>query len=343
MKGLSVGSFDLDCYTVAGFLGSPLVVPGFAVINILTVFLLYMYVLIPIAYYNNLYDAQNFPLITSHTFDSTGSTYNVTRILNTKAFDIDMESYNSYNKIYMSVTFTFKYGLSFTALTATMSHVVLFHGEMILQMWKKTTSSLKQIGDMHTRIMKKNYEQVPDWWFIIILILMVMMALVACEGFDKQLQLPWFYVARLCLGKLGATYHVVYALLFGSIMIDMALLDVGRIQLDYTILAWPMSWNICEMFRCNMLTGWTALFGLSLKQVCGFSFMVSQHTSWLGIDDVSCWSWLWFVQLFFRSCYIVSELVYSNGIASNGSWLLQDHDGRMLVQGYMVGDECMTS
>ncbi|KAI5427025.1 hypothetical protein KIW84_032448 [Lathyrus oleraceus] len=162
MKGLSVGSFDLDCYTVAGFLGSPLVVPGFAVINILTVFLLYMYVLIPIAYYNNLYDAQNFPLITSHTFDSTGSTYNVTRILNTKAFDIDMESYNSYNKIYMSVTFTFKYGLSFTALTATMSHVVLFHGEMILQMWKKTTSSLKQIGDMHTRIMKKNYEQVYD-------------------------------------------------------------------------------------------------------------------------------------------------------------------------------------
>ncbi|KAI5427018.1 oligopeptide transporter [Lathyrus oleraceus] len=195
MKGLGVGSFGLDWNTVAGFLGSPLAVPGFAIINILAGFLLYI----------------------SHTFDSTGSTYNVTRILNTKTFDIDMESYNSYSKIYMSVTFAFKYGLSFTALTATISHVVLFHGKMILQMWKKTTSSLKQLGDVHTRIMKKNYKQVPDWWFITILILMVMMALVACEGFGKQLQLPWWGVllslsiallSTLPIGVIEATTNI---------------------------------------------------------------------------------------------------------------------------------------
>ncbi|RHN47898.1 putative oligopeptide transporter, OPT superfamily [Medicago truncatula] len=193
MKGLGIGSFGLDWNTVAGFLGSPLAVPGFAIINIMAGFVLYMYVLIPIAYWNNVYDAKKFPLISSHTFDSTGATYNITRILNTKTFDIDMESYNNYSKIYLSVTFAFQYGLSFAALTATISHVVLFHGEMIVQMWKKTTTSLKnQLGDVHTRIMKKNYEQVPEWWFVAILILMVMMALLACEGFGKQLQLPWW-------------------------------------------------------------------------------------------------------------------------------------------------------
>ncbi|KAI5427017.1 variant 2, OPT super [Lathyrus oleraceus] len=192
MKGLGIGSFGLDWNTVAGFLGSPLAVPGFAIFNIMAGFLLYMYVLIPIAYWNNVYDAKKFPLISSHTFDSTGATYNVTRILNAKTFDIDMESYNNYSKIHLSITFAFQYGLMFAALTSTISHVILFHGKMILQMWKRTTSELKHLGDVHTRIMKRNYEQVPEWWFVTILILMVMMALVSCEGFGKQLQLPWW-------------------------------------------------------------------------------------------------------------------------------------------------------
>ncbi|MCH96450.1 oligopeptide transporter OPT family protein, partial [Trifolium medium] len=118
----------------------------------------------------------------------------------------------------MSVTFAFEYGLCFAALTATISHVVLFHGEMILEMWKKTTSSLKnQLGDVHTRIMKKNYEQVPEWWFVTILILMFMMALVACEGFGKQLQLPWWgillslaiaLVFTLPIGVIEATTNI---------------------------------------------------------------------------------------------------------------------------------------
>ncbi|TKY62595.1 Oligopeptide transporter 5 [Spatholobus suberectus] len=212
MKGLGIGSFGLDWNTVAGFLGSPLAVPGFAIINMLIGFVLYIYVVIPFAYWNNLYDAKKFPLISSHTFDSTGATYNVTRILNTETFDIDLNSYNNYSKIYLSITFAFEYGLSFATLTATISHVVLFHGETILQMWRKTTSALKeQLGDVHTRIMKKNYEQVPEWWFVTILILMVIMALVACEGFGKQLQLPWWGIL------LSLTIALVFTLPVGVI------------------------------------------------------------------------------------------------------------------------------
>jgi len=51
---------------------------------------------------------------------------------------------NNYNKLYLNITFAFDYGLSFATLTATISHVVLFHGKMIVQMWKKTTSALKE-------------------------------------------------------------------------------------------------------------------------------------------------------------------------------------------------------
>ena len=129
MKGLGIGSFALDWNTVAGFLGSPLAVPGFAIINILVGFVLFIYLVVPLAYWNNIYDAKKFPLISSHTFDSTGATYNVSRILNNKTFDIDMESYNNYSKLYLSVIFALEYGLSFATLTATISHVVLFHGK----------------------------------------------------------------------------------------------------------------------------------------------------------------------------------------------------------------------
>ncbi|RDY08099.1 Oligopeptide transporter 5, partial [Mucuna pruriens] len=228
-KGLGIGSFALDWNTVAGFLGSPLAVPGFAIANILVGYVLFLYILIPICYWNNIYDAKKFPLISSHTYDSTGAVYNVTRVMNEKTFDIDLNSYNNYSKLYLSITFAFDYGLSFATLAATISHVALFHGKTIIQMWKKTTSALKsgtRFGDVHTRIMKRNYEQVPEWWFASILVLMIVVAFITCEGFGKQLQLPWWgvllslviaLVFTLPIGVIQATTNMVMSIVIASI------------------------------------------------------------------------------------------------------------------------------
>ena len=66
-------------------------------------------------------------------------------------------------------------------------------------MWRRTTSAVgDQLGDVHTRLMKKNYKEVPQWWFYTVLIIMVALALYACEGFDKQLQLPWWGILLAC-------------------------------------------------------------------------------------------------------------------------------------------------
>ncbi|XP_057725512.1 oligopeptide transporter 1-like [Arachis stenosperma] len=193
VSGLGIGSFALDWNTVAGFLGSPLASPAFALINMLVGFVAFMYIVLPLFYWNNVFDAKRFPFISSHTFDFTGQKYNVTRILNVKTFDIDMESYQNYSKLYLSVTFALVYGLNFASLTSSISHVILFHGKTIYQMWKKAKKSLGE-EDVHTRIMKKNYEKVPQWWFVSILVLMTIISLITCEGFGKQLQLPWWGV-----------------------------------------------------------------------------------------------------------------------------------------------------
>lgn len=129
LHGLGIGSFGIDWSTVAGFLGSPLAVPGFAIVNILVGFFFVVYVLNPIVYWSNIYGAKRFPMISAHTFDFSGKTYNITRVLNAETFDLNQADYDGYSKLYLSPFFAFNYGLSFATLTATISHVALFHGK----------------------------------------------------------------------------------------------------------------------------------------------------------------------------------------------------------------------
>ena len=91
--------------------------------------MLFVYVIIPIAYWSNAYDAKKFPIFSSNTFDHTGQLYNISGILNEKAFDINLAAYDSYSKLYQSVFFAISYGLSLATLTATITHVALFNGK----------------------------------------------------------------------------------------------------------------------------------------------------------------------------------------------------------------------
>ncbi|XP_058112758.1 oligopeptide transporter 1-like [Magnolia sinica] len=199
LHGLGIGSFGFDWSTVAGFLGSPLATPAFAIVNIMVGFFFYAYVLIPFAYWTNLFEAKRFPIFSSHGFDANGQTYNTSRVLDEKNFKFDSQGYESYSKIHLSIFFVFAYGLNFATLTATLSHVALFHGRTILQLWRQTmTTARDQVSDIHTRLMKKNYEVVPQWWFYAILISMIALATLACQGFDKQLQLPLWGIFLAC-------------------------------------------------------------------------------------------------------------------------------------------------
>ncbi|KAK1291811.1 Oligopeptide transporter 1 [Acorus calamus] len=192
LYGLGLGSFGLDWATVAVFLGSPLATPGFAILNIMVGFVLIMYVVVPVAYWTDAYSAKRFPIFSSHVFADDGSRYNVTRVMDAKSFSMDLDAYGGYSKVNLSIFFVLTYGLSFATLAATLSHVALFHGRTI---WKQTRAAFRdKIGDIHTRIMKKNYEEVPQWWFYVVLVVMICLTMFACEGFDQQLQLPYWGV-----------------------------------------------------------------------------------------------------------------------------------------------------
>ncbi|XP_020571155.1 oligopeptide transporter 1-like, partial [Phalaenopsis equestris] len=195
LNGLGIGSFGLDWSTVAGFLGSPLATPSMAIFNIMISFFLKIYVLLPITYWTNTYNAKRFPMISSNVFDSSGNIYNITRIINGGTFTLNVQEQENYSKINTSIIFSFSYGLSFATLTASIMHVALHNGKDIWKMWKNARDKME---DVHTSLMKRNYEPVPQWWFHVLLISTLGLSIFTCLGFNRQLQLPWWGLFFAC-------------------------------------------------------------------------------------------------------------------------------------------------
>jgi OPT oligopeptide transporter protein len=107
--------------------GSPLASPWFATANVAAGFILVMYVIAPIGYWLNLYNAKTFPIFSDGLFTASGHKYNITGIIDSD-FHLDIKAYEKYGQLYLSTFFVVTYGVGFASLTATISHVLLFHG-----------------------------------------------------------------------------------------------------------------------------------------------------------------------------------------------------------------------
>ncbi|GLT60566.1 hypothetical protein SLA2020_333280 [Shorea laevis] len=189
--GLGIGSFALDWSTIASFLGSPLITPFFAIVNIIVGYILTLYVVIPIAYYGlNVYSAHKFPIFSSDLFNSKGELYNVSAIVNDK-FEIDLPSYEQQGLMNLSVFFSLTYGIGFAAVISTLTHVALFNGKDILGQFRASYKANKV--DIHTKLMRK-YEDIPNWWFHVMLGASLLLSLVLCIFMKDQVQLPWWGV-----------------------------------------------------------------------------------------------------------------------------------------------------
>lgn len=129
MQGIGIGSFAVDWSVIASFLGSALVTPFFAIVNIFVGFALFLYVVLPTACWGlDLYQARNFPIFSSHLFNHKGEPYNVSGIVN-QNFEIDMPAYEQQGLVNLSVFFSLTYGIGFAAIISTLSHVAVFNGK----------------------------------------------------------------------------------------------------------------------------------------------------------------------------------------------------------------------
>ncbi|CAA7022739.1 unnamed protein product [Microthlaspi erraticum] len=188
MSGLGVGSFALDWSVIAAYLGSPLVTPFFAIVNVAVGYVLVMYLVVPVTYWGmNVYQADKFPIFSSDLFDSRGQLYNISTIVNSK-FELDLEKYDQEGRVYLSTFFAITYGIGFAAIVSTLTHVALFNGKGI---WQQVRASASAKVDIHTRLMRK-YKDIPSWWFYSLLCVSLALALVLCTVMKDEIQMPWW-------------------------------------------------------------------------------------------------------------------------------------------------------
>ncbi|XP_040866820.1 oligopeptide transporter 7 isoform X2 [Glycine max] len=205
LHGLGLGAIGFDWSSICSYLGSPLASPWFATANVAAGFAIFMYVIMPIAYWTNLYKARSFPIFSDDLFMSNGQKYNISAITDSK-FHLDMEAYEREGPLYLSTMFAMSYGIGFACLSATLVHVLLFHGSEI---WRLSKSAFQENKiDIHTKIMRKHYKQVPEWWFLCILLFNITATIFICEYFNNQLQLPWWGVVLACIVAISFTLPV---------------------------------------------------------------------------------------------------------------------------------------
>nr|AGA20376.1 oligopeptide transporter 5 [Phanerodontia chrysosporium] len=188
--GMSLITFD---WSQIAYIGSPLATPWWAEANIAFGMVFFFWIICPSLYYTNTWYAKYMPISSTHSFDNTGKSYNVTRIIS-NGTNFDEEKYKAYSPLFLSTTFALSYGLSFASITATLTHTFLYYRK---QIWTQARRSISEQPDIHARLMAK-YPQVPEWWYGMIFLSMFVFGIICIEVWPTQMPV-WAFVLALII------------------------------------------------------------------------------------------------------------------------------------------------
>lgn len=186
-QGLGIGVLSLDWNTITAFLGSPLITPWWAQVNIMLGFILIAWIMVPTAYYLDIWNAKKYPILTSKLFTTDGYYYDTLSIL-TPAKTLDEPMYKAYGPLRIATFFAISYGIGFAGLTAILTHTFLYHRRQIWAQWKEARGASQ---DIHYKLMQA-YNEVPEWWYLALFCITVTLSIVTCEVWDYGL--PWWCV-----------------------------------------------------------------------------------------------------------------------------------------------------
>ncbi|KAI8069515.1 OPT family small oligopeptide transporter [Gongronella butleri] len=190
-EGLGILQLCFDWNYLSSF--SPMVFPLYTQINVYVGVLL-MYLLAPLMYYFNVWNAQSFPFLSNSLFAynaTTGETklYPQKQVLNldNSLNDTKLETVgHPHFSTWGAMTYIF---INF-AVTASISHVALYYGRDI---WDTMVNAHKKVQnmDVHMRLMAA-YKEVPNWWYYTLFVTGI--ALNIAVAYMNESQLPWYGV-----------------------------------------------------------------------------------------------------------------------------------------------------
>ncbi|KAK1765150.1 glutathione transporter 1 [Phialemonium atrogriseum] len=226
--GLLPLSIDWTQITYANSAGSPLTTPFYITCNAFAVVVLFYLFLSPILYYTNVWYSGFLPLLSSSTYDNTGKSYNISRVVD-ENLDFVLSKYEAYSPMYISMSYSLTYALSFAAVTAVVFYTYLYNGSEI---WAKFKDSRHGGEDIHKRLMR-SYQEVPDWWYGILTVVVLGMGILTVRYWDTGLPVWGFIV--VCFG-LGVVLIVPEGILEGTTNQRIFLNIITELIAGY---AWP--------------------------------------------------------------------------------------------------------
>lgn len=91
---------DIVLGSQIAYIGSPLVVPTWAILNVLGSLVLWIYVVTPALYYTNTWWSAYLPMQSNSIYDNTGQVFNVSKVINKRdGFAFDLEKYQEYSPV----------------------------------------------------------------------------------------------------------------------------------------------------------------------------------------------------------------------------------------------------
>ncbi|OJJ51693.1 hypothetical protein ASPZODRAFT_138766 [Penicilliopsis zonata CBS 506.65] len=199
-SGMDLLPLTLDWNQITGYLGSPLLVPTWALVNVFCGSVFFLWVIAPALHWSNVWEGLYFPFSSSDTFDNTGQAYNTTRVMNSD-YSLNETAYFDYSPVYLSTTSILSYGLGFASVISVIIHTALYHREVVWNGLRATfgNTSPGEKEDIHSNVLlsprapfplMKNYKPVPLWWYGGIFLAIFGISVAFLYVYDTGL--PWY-------------------------------------------------------------------------------------------------------------------------------------------------------
>ncbi|ORX40104.1 OPT oligopeptide transporter protein-domain-containing protein [Kockovaella imperatae] len=220
-------------YSATGYV--PLAIPLFTVGNLAISTIIGCLIVIAI-WFPNKWNTAYLPINAPDTFDNTGGLYNVSKVLNDHA-SLDLAAYQDYSEPWMSAGTIVAYIFYFVMYSATIVYICLFHrhelGRAFQGFWRAVRKPFRKGAeedealdeDIHCRLMRQNYVDVPEWVYAIVLLVFAAIGMIGVGIYPTQ------------------TSPVV--LVFGIVVTLITLIPVGVIQ---AVTGIPVPTNVIAEF-----------------------------------------------------------------------------------------------
>ncbi|KAK9452460.1 OPT oligopeptide transporter protein-domain-containing protein [Dipodascopsis uninucleata] len=142
-------------------------------------------------YWSNYKYTGYFPPNNANVYDNTGSRYNVSRIYHDNKFDV--EAYRNYSKTYIGAGQIVMLGGYYSLYTCAFVYILLREWRTVkeamsgffdsLKFWKKNKLSAYERFRDPMSVMMQNYQEVPDWWYLVIIIVSLGLGIAAVTAY----------------------------------------------------------------------------------------------------------------------------------------------------------------